>query len=312
MATNVDVLRRYLVPSIWGVAPEKARRLTDELLRLGVDFVFDESVNRIYFGADVRNKKIVLGLPCLERLWAVCYAYYCFYTAVVEQRLQNPRIREVDLQGTERLKKASALLHWATRVDVEIKTALREGREPKIEQWPAALPKPARNSPLGSDQNCADELFLCAVGYCLHHEYAHLYLGHPPADKVSDDESIREEKEADGAAARWLLEEIENESDSRFEKRALGIGLALVWLTALYIYVGPAKKPTHPPPYDRLYQVFVQWIDDPNNLAWAFVMTVLVTHIQNQKIEHDANREFESFREAVDYYIDVISRLYRS
>lgn len=88
--------------------------------------------------------------------------------------------------------------------------------------------------------------------------------------------------------------------------------MGLVSLASLYVhvYLGPGENNTHPPVYDRLYQVVSRHVNDPDNLPWAFIATALALHLQNKNIEHDREREVTSFKDTADYYIDVISKLY--
>ena len=242
----------------------------------------------------------------MDRLWAVCFAYYRFYRAIAEHKLSGHAERELDLRSTPQLTEAGDLLKWAVESDLAGK------RKEELPPWPDHLPRPHADVPHGSDEHCATELFLCAVAFLLHHEFAHLRLDHIPYSELESVDSIGEEKEADFAAAEWILGELTNELDPMFQKRALGVGLGLVWIAALYVYAErKVESTTHPPAYDRLFQVTERHVLDPGNLPWAFVQSVLALHLQNLNIEHDIDREFASFKDAADYFVDVISKMYR-
>jgi hypothetical protein len=72
------------------------------------------------------------------------------------------------------------------------------------------------------------------------------------------------EREADEAAAEWILEGLDKE-DPRFRKRAMGIALALGWLTSTALYV-PEDQQYHPPSYERLASIIGRFVPDPNDL----------------------------------------------
>jgi len=306
MTSPIAFLDRQVLHSMHNVAPEKAQELERVFKEHNVSFEIRADDTRQGFSADLTNKVIIVRHPRLERLWAIAFGYYRFYREVSQQKLPDESLREIDLTRTPELREAGLLLKWA----VDSLTAPPLGN--RLPTWPDGLPRPTENDEKHSDENCATELFLAAAGYVLHHELAHIRLGHRSYDELESADAIQQEKEADYAAADWLLDGFDDEFDQRFQKRALGVCLGLISLASLYlhVYVGRVESDTHPPVYDRLYQVVGRHVHDPDNLPWAFVATALVLHLQNQQIEYEHEREFRSFREAADYYIDVISRMY--
>jgi peptidase U49-like protein len=68
------------------------------------------------------------------------------------------------------------------------------------------------------------------------------------------------EREADEAAAEWILEGLDKE-DPRFRNRAMGIALALGWLTSTALYV-PEDQQYHPPSYERLASIIGRFVPD--------------------------------------------------
>lgn len=306
MTSPIAFLDRHVLMSMRNVAPEKEAELEAAFNKHGISFEIDTADHRKGFSADLARKVIIVRRPRLERLWATAFAYYRFYREVSQQKQNDVSIREIDLTSTEALCEAGRLLKWAVEADIQI----ANGEAPA--PWPDDLPRPSDSDEKLSDENCATELFLAATGFTLHHELAHITLDHQPYNALDSVDAIRQEKDADFAAADWLLDGLDDESDFRFQKRALGVCLGLVSLASLHfhVYLGPASTETHPPAYDRLFQVVSRHVADPGNLPWAFVMTVLSLHLQNQRIEHDQDRQFESFKDAADYFIDVISKLY--
>jgi hypothetical protein len=305
MTSPVAYLHRHVLITLGTIAPEREQEYRAEFNRLNIKFLLDPNEQGIRFAAAQESKQILVGTACLERLWAIAFAYYRFYRELAAQRLADQANRIIELRRTPELCEAGDLLKWAVEADLLSKA------EQAPPTWPAHLPRPRPDAPHASDEHCATEMFLAAVAYILHHEFAHLRKDHQTYGELESVDAIRQEKEADFEAAEWILGALPDEHDPMFQKRALGVGLGLVWIASLYVYAGQkAESSTHPPAYDRLFQVMERYVHDPNNLPWAFVQTVLALHLQNQNVPHDIDREFSSFKEAVDYSVDVISKMH--
>lgn len=305
MDSPIAFLDRNIFMTLRNVAPERK----DELERLfnihDIKLEMRTDDPRMMLSADLISKTIIARRPRLERIWALAFGYYRFYREVAAQKQRDLRVKEVDLTSTQKLVEAGRLIEWA------VDSYFAAAREEDLPSWPNDLPRPSPQDDAQSDEAVATELFLVATGYLLHHELAHIRLGHRLYSEIDEHEAIRQEKEADDASANWMLDQLHDELDPLFQKRALGVGLGLVALASLYlqVYAGAKGGKTHPPAYDRLFQVMDRYVKDDGNLPWAFVLTVLSLHIQNRQIPHDTNQEFGSFREAADYYIDVISKI---
>ena len=297
----------FLVRLMKAVAPEKGAELERQVSELRITFEIDENQDRIHFSADNIHRKIIVGMRCLGRLWANAFAYFCIYTDVADMKVRAITARELDLRSSERLRKAGDLLNWATNADVKIKLSQRLGIDTGDLGLPPDLPVPFSEAEFASDKHVADELSLMALGFILHHEREHIELGHTSSEGFV---SIEQEKAADMRAAAWLLDS-PGIGDDALLKRQLGIAVGLGWLASLNVYIVQPGNATHPPGYDRVFQVLEQYVEDDNSPAWAFTMTLLSLHLQNQQepIPLEYDREFTSFRDAANYYIDVISWL---
>lgn len=298
----------FFVKLLVAVAPEKGPQVLKYIQEKDVKVRVDENADRILFQANSGQQTIVVGLKCLARLWASAFAYFRIYTDVAAAKLADLNTRERDLRSSERMRQAGDVLKWAIETEIAIKwealTGLSSGG-PR-EALPFGLPQPFAETEYASDQHVADELFLVALGYILHHELAHLKLGHVGEKGVA---SVLQEKDADREAANWLLEGLDDEWTPMFVKRALGIAIGLSWLASLNVYIGPAASKTHPPAYDRLYQVLAQHIEDSGHPVWAMVSLILSLHLQNQGIPFGESVEFGSFQEAANYYVEQIAKL---
>jgi len=299
----ISVLRDYLFPTLRSVCPERANDLFGILECHSIICAFDDARDRILFQADTANLRIIVGTQCLERLWSLAYCYFVFFDEMRKANLSNPKTREVGFQGNQTLEMAGELLAWATSVDWQI-SAEGNHRQDPLPPWPEGLPRPIQNPEHGTNEDVADKLFLTAVGFILHHELAHIALGHSPAKGV---DSIQQENEADRAAAAWLLDDLD-QNDKRFVQRILGIAVALLWPAAINVYVPSPEHPSHPPGYDRLSRLLSQFVEDDNHQVWAFVRLALETHMHGRRLNYATNRKAASQRDAVEYYMDVISR----
>jgi hypothetical protein len=298
----------FFVQLLVAVAPEKSQEVLRYVEDHHVTFAVDESSDRILFQANGRNQRIVVGLRCIARLWASAFAYFRIYTDVAEAKSENPQIRERDLRSSERMREAGDILKWAIETDIAIILAESTGLrlDSPLDALPFALPQPFAYAEYASDPHVADELCLMALGYILHHELAHLRLRHEPTTGVV---SILQEKEADRAAADWLLGALDDESNPMFVKRALGIAVGLSWLASLNIYVGTTSRNTHPPAYDRLFQVLSQHVQDGENPVWGMVSLILALHLQNQGVQWGEDIQFDSFNDAANYYVEQIAKM---
>ena len=113
-----------------------------------------------------------------------------------------------------------------------------------FEEWPKGYPKPNQNRPEGSLLHQADEAFLCAIAWIIHHEIGHITLNHGSLMTVR---SRDEESEADDRATEWVLDSVTD--PEMITKRSYGV------VTALMAVRGFSKGGvTHPEPEERLYK----------------------------------------------------------
>jgi hypothetical protein len=303
MAHPIHVLLDHFFPSLRNIAPEKADELRAIIEKYKITFELCEEEQGVLFQADTANRKIIAAVPCLGRLWATALGYFCFYTEVAQTKVADPTAREVDLKSNQRLKEAGDLLSWTIHAEQVIADALAAKAPAPDVPWPDNLPRPTPKPPHASDLHVADELFLCAAAYILHHELAHFYMEHVGGTGAA---AQHQEYEADYFSAEWILEGIPPD-DPRFLKRSLGVALALCWLTSLALYI-EYKDDEHPPACDRLLEVLDSFIKDPKHLVWAFVQVVLNANLEARKVPYEQDREHSSFRDVVVYYLSEIKK----
>ena len=285
------------------VAPEKAAQLAAILADLGITFRIDEDEERICFQADSKNKVVLVGTKCLARLWVHAFAYFTIFTDVVALKVRDPEAT-LDLRSSDRLRAAAVLLKWAVKADVQVALTNRTGVSSAMLSFPSELEAVFSQEQFAEHKRFADNHAFAALAFILHHELAHIRLGHTAEQGLL---SLEQEKAADRMAAEWLLDSPGLNPRALLE-RQLGITIALAWLASRTVYVGHSSK-THPPAWDRLYQVLEQYVEN-GSIPWAFAATSLDLHLLNQRRSQiDMERKFDSFKEGLSYYIDVLSRL---
>jgi len=286
------------------VAPERAEQLAAILTDLGITFRIDKNVEDIHFRADSQSNVILVGTKCLSRLWVHAFAYFTIFTDLVPLKVSDPEA-PLSLRGSDRLRKAAALLKWAVKADLHFQLGDKNEVDSSMASLPSEIEPVFSDKQFAVDKRFADRHATIALGFILHHELAHIRLGHTATKELL---SIEQEKDADRAAADWLLGSPDLDGRELL-KRQLGVTIALGWLASRNVYIGHSSK-THPPAWDRLYQILEQYVENDHAIAWAFAAAMLGVHLENQRrSEIDMEREFSSFKEAVSYDVDVLSRL---
>jgi hypothetical protein len=169
--------------------------------------------------------------------------------------------------------------------------------------WPAGTVHPVAAPTVGSPENAADELALCAIAFLLHHELAHHRLAH--AATGDHHSTMDQERDADYAAASWILGPV-REGDPRFTKRALGVATALSVITAYGVHTGYHDGETHPRSFDRLFNTLSEHVRDDYSKVWAFVVGILNLHMTNTGIALP-DVAHASFKSCVDSYVEILA-----
>ena len=161
------------------LVPERSAELDALLHKLtGLTFIDDEQTEELSFWADSARRTVSIGQKALRRLWACGLAYFCIYTEIGSIVVSEPDTREFDLSSRERFRKAQRLLSWAVNNEIAVLRSAIDGSMPATEEMPADLPQPFAPSDGRSDEACADEICLVALGWILFHEITHIEQGH--------------------------------------------------------------------------------------------------------------------------------------
>jgi len=261
-ASPIRILNDYLLNSVLKIAPEKISELEKFRIKYDPCAIFTDDRN-FRFRVDVEEKKIKLPTVALEYLWCSCYSFYVFYQEHCSASLTNTV--KFDLRGNERSRNAFDLYIWGYNKVKQINNT----------DWPCNLPKPViADCDTPEDCKVANELYLCAASWILHHEFAHIYHNHPN-DPLNNLDSIKQERESDLSATEWILGGVVDEKIQN--KRALGIAIATLVITAQDILVGEFKETTHPRSFQRLYDAITPYIKNEDHLVYAF--STVICHI---------------------------------
>ena len=268
------------------IAPAREKELADLVRnhRLEIEIVF-ESNFRVRI--DLSSGVIRLPVAGLEYLWACSFFFWVLYQEYV--LAQRAGCTQFDTRSTDRLRKAWELFNWAYKNLNKI----------AIDAWPHDLPSPINDD---ADAKVANELFLCALSWIIHHEIAHPTLQHGlPICGIS----ISEEENADKKATEWILGGIQQD-DPRLKKRGFGVATAILTLQSLEVNSKVNDKETHPRAFQRLYNCLFQYEIGFEESIEAFVIVILQVLFKDKGIYPDI--EGASFRDILSQFLIDISR----
>src|ERR1017187_4241005 len=282
------------------VTPEKRDELEQNLQ--DVNFVEDESTERISFGTIAAWKLVRVPKRCQSRLWAQCYAYFCHFAAFVANGDGlSPRSR-YDLSESD-LNQAGEMMEWATNVDVSVRVQRRAGRPIEVEAMPKDMPMPISGQKFEFVRRYAEQVFLHAFAFILHHELSHIRLGH---NGTKGELPIEEEFEADRAATDFMVSTSDiSEHDYLF--RHLGIAIALLWFTTIDFFERYEKR-AHPPSWERLYRALEPSLKGERDAIWGFVALALRLHFRRVGISLHSMSDFGPTKDTVRRLLDLLQR----
>jgi hypothetical protein len=197
-----------------------------------------------------------------------------------------------------------ALLDWGMNRHLSYLEWRRNGsKKPERSPWPATLPSPLSSTADTSDEGVASEFTRGAVAAIIHHELAHIALGH------SGKSEIDPEKDADIHSWEWILGSRETGGDKAELKRILMLIHSTLAGVAVDIRLTRNTLISHPRNIDRLSNLLARFELDPNDLAYAFCLAILQFHtgFTDHRFE-TPGVEYASFKEAFDSIADHISK----
>lgn len=269
------------------IAPER----NDELL----DGIFGGEAWELDFNTSLRpedntfrarpvSKVVEVNYAALASLWAVTKAAWL----IAREGMAANRAGQSELptgHGTP--------VHEARRLLATARSLIGDGAR----QWPADVEPPVPGAAAGAEEAFVNNVFLGATGWIVLHEIAHIHLGHQGT--VSTDASFGQEHEADGWAARWVLEKLDD-GDPRGPFRVFAISAAAIWLAVLdEVRRGST---THPHAWQRLGKLSGAFPHDELNPGYEMAAYVLkVVFLADQDIpaaDHAEGAFFDLLAEA--------------
>lgn len=269
------LMANHLPNSVFSIAPERQAEFDTALNDF--DLIFAPERRWKFCAYPERTPhEIWVSRGAVELIWCASLAHFLFYTRMI-QRKTFDRPTEIDPHSDPSVDKALRLLRWA--IDCQLLNN-------EADDWATDLPCPLQSPVKGSDESVADELCLVTGAFLLHHELAHLRGKHATFTKeqLKDPDiaaiSVAQEKEADIAAAEWMLDGVDVESPL-FVKRMLGIVQGFLLTTAMGLYGGHLGGKTHPFSYDRLTNMLSRFLGDANHVTKGIAFAVLDLHFNN-------------------------------
>jgi len=287
MQSPIRRVMAYLHRALVNIAPERDKEFDSVYADFDLEYVDSP---RWICSVDTATRHIRVSRRVVEVMWCASYAYTVFYVKKVQGKGMMVQ-RSIDLHSDPEVAPAMMLLQWAYENWMNGADTL----------WPAELPHPVESPEQGSFAHVADELCLCAMAYILHHELAHIRLGH-----IAGRIGLEEERDADYSAADWVMHSSLRQDDPKFVKRALGIAVALEVMVTRGVHTGNFDGITHPPSYDRMVHTLQRVITDVNHLAWCVVAATLKIHLDNSRVAIP-DRTYTTFMECVEDYADVLA-----
>lgn len=287
MRSPICKLEESIAGVAFKIAPEKENecaRYRDQF-GISIELIDDKDFS---IRVNLSTKIIKLPIASLEYLWA--FSHYCWVLTQEYVNAKRSGAEVFDCVGNARLRSSHELLHWAKD------NLLTSG----IRQWPGSFPAPEKDPEYCSDTDVANELFLCALGWMVHHEVGHIILQHSPfATALSE----QEEKDADNYATDWLLSGLENNCPM-MKKRALGIAVGVLCLQSLEVNAASCFRNTHPNAHHRIFSCLSKYKVRTEEIIEAFATVVM------QYLFHDkgimANIDGDSFESILrEFLLDV-------
>jgi hypothetical protein len=286
IAPLLETIRR----SVALVIPERHAEL-QELIASGIGIELDATRSDFYIAANVAERKVILGLAALERIWAYTY----FYLAIVDLLSKSPKGEEIDLTAIKEIQPARGLAKWALECE-KAKTQT---------DWPKGLPRPDMDEAADDRIGKVKPYFLHAVCFLILHEMGHIYHKHPTSKFVDRETSYRWEFEADAWAEDFMMKEWEKagRGEKDFIGRCTGIALGLSMLAGVELYHHEAKD-DHPTIAERLLRFFERYNPESTGSRSAvtdfplyFASVILHGHFMNAQIPFDLKKPYEDITE---------------
>jgi hypothetical protein len=280
---------RHLFPRIaetlCAIAPERL----SELEVRAADVVFElTDEHPLGFASTFQDRRIFVSRRGVEYLWALSYFAWVLHSRYIPNSSLPQELLFADDPATSSLP---LLLGWALHNQTHAAYIL----------WPDDVPQPRDLANFVADDpafdRVASELALCATGWILHHELAHIANQDVPDSPAS----LQQERRADREATEWLLSKAP--LGTATIKRGLGIVVGSVALAGAELFGPPPTSSfrTHPDVASRIFAA----LDHPGLEAYSVVHDIasilLKAVLDRAKIQTSVG-PFSSSKEALSQY----------
>ena len=272
MTSPIEPLMNAIAASPFRIAPDAADALSQEVDALNITMEFVNNPKKFAeYSPDTATVR--LGTQYLEVFWSAAHAFIVVFDEYEKANKRGEQFFQVG--ADERTRAAYALYRQLLQAHVRM--------EPL--NWPNSAVRPVQFPEPDTDVHIANELFLTAVSWVVHHEIAHARLRH----EYVTVNSVSQESDADRAATDWILSGTQD-SGSLF-KRAMGVTCALLHLLAYDLEHARVTFTTHPPTYERLAANLDRMGFEPSHKVYAFAFVLLEILLAQHGVEVEANRQ---------------------
>lgn len=281
-------LQNAIAGAAFRIAPEREGELANFRDSRGVSLALTDGPG-FFFNTIPGSPDISTNIASLEFLWCSAHAHLILYDEY--SKAQRRGQTQFDTGGNNRSRSALELLNWS------VHNLFAKGTE----QWPSQFSRPETFPQGRTDVHVANELFLCGVAWIVHHEIAHLRLQHV----IRTSRAHVEEKEADIAATRWILDRSMAQKES--QKRALGIAAAILAIQGIQRQSSFNILDTHPRTFQRIdYCLAAAEVPDDDEV-YAFAACIMQIQLESRGIS--IVPDAKSYKELFSEYLVAFARV---
>lgn len=240
------------------IAPEQIEIFTKIHSDFTLNFIED---SKWTLNVDTEKKLIKISSASLELLWVQCLLHFRFYS--VYQRTDISKQTPIALQESDKIIESQELMDWI------LNKIWNNGPE----GWPEGLASPLTETTFDCDEATATELAIGAAAVLIHHELAHIALGHSGSSEIDC------ERDADAFAWDWILEKEDSISVGQGVKRILIMIEAYLLQLAHDIRNENNVLIGHPRGVDRLVNLLERFEFNANDIAYAYPFAIIQLHL---------------------------------
>jgi hypothetical protein len=252
--------------------------------------------------ADLTERTILLHESHLALLWAYIYSSFVIYEQGVQKPMLDKTYDNAIHFSSELMVRAKRLQDWAY------------GFSHEYSDWDeSSMPSPRSFRDETEKLYCdkANAVYLKAVCYLLLHEYAHLTLGHLPADEDAT-WSIEQETDADNFAMSCMIED----RSSEVERQIVGLSITLLCASNFLLQKDwrGIWQTYHPHLHDRLRNSIVALdlhSEESQFYVYFLAAIALRQYLLSQSIEVP-RQETETAEQLFYEYLDSIDQVRQS